>query len=226
MERTKEHQPAAIESIRSPDAASRYLAAYDALLQKWPIPWESIQIPTAYGSTHVIACGPVDAPPLILLHGLQATALVWRANVAGLSRHFRVYAVDVIGQGGKSVSSRRLYKRRHMTEWMSEVLDALGIKQAAFVGNSYGGFLAMTMALLIPERVKQVVMINPGGVFVSVLPFMMGIVWDQLLQSLRLRPKQPRPDFSQMLGRNVRLRGMTPSGLHWYRWWLSTERCR
>src|SRR5690606_27129965 len=105
------------------------------------------------GSTHVIASGPANAPPLVLLHGLQATALVWRPNVEGLSRQFRVYAIDIIGQGGRSASSQLLYKRQQMTNWMCELFDALGIEQAALVGNSYGGFLALTQALLAPERV-------------------------------------------------------------------------
>jgi len=100
-----------IEAIRTPEVAARYLAAYDALLRKWPVAFESVQIATSYGTTHVIASGPSDGPPLVLLHAFQATALAWRASVEGLSRRFRVYAVDVIGQGGKSASSRALMKR-------------------------------------------------------------------------------------------------------------------
>ena len=82
--------PAAIEAIRTPDIAARYMATYEALLRKWPVAYESLHIATRYGSTHVIASGALDAPPLVLLHAFQATALAWRANVEGLSRHFRV----------------------------------------------------------------------------------------------------------------------------------------
>src|SRR4029077_9755945 len=114
-------QSAAIEAIRTPEVAARYLATYDKLLSKWPVAFESLQIPTGYGSTHVIASGSPDAPPLVLLHAFQATALAWRANVEGLSRHFRVYALDVIGQGGKSASTRPLKKRRDFAAWLCEL---------------------------------------------------------------------------------------------------------
>jgi pimeloyl-ACP methyl ester carboxylesterase len=201
------NQALAIEAIRTPEVAVRYMASYDALLHKWPIPYESINIPTSFGLTHVITCGPADAPPLVLLHGLQATALIWRPNVADLSRHFRVYAVDVIGQGGKSMSSRRLRTGQNLADWMCEWFDALGIEQAAVVGNSYGGFIAMNQALLAPQRVKQIVLINPAGVFASILPYVMTLFWELIRDTLRWRGKQPKPDFAERLGRNVQLSG-------------------
>ncbi len=200
-------QPAAIEAIRTPEVAARYVAAYDKLLQKWPAPFESITVPTSFGSTHVIVSGPAGATPLVLLPGLQATALVWRPNIVSLSRQFRVYAIDIIGQGGRSTSSQLLYKRQQLADWMCELFDALGIEQAALVGNSYGGFLALNQALLAPERVKQVVLINPAGVFVSIMPFLLKLVWPLLVQVARFYAKQPKPTMSQMLGKNVHLTG-------------------
>jgi pimeloyl-ACP methyl ester carboxylesterase len=198
-------QQAAIEAIRDPDTATRYMAAYEALLRKWPVDCESLQITTRYGSTHVIASGPHDAPPLVLLHAMQATALVWRPNVEELSRHFRVFAVDIIGQGGKSASNRPLKTRRDFADWLCELFDVLGLDQAPLVGNSYGGFLALNQASLAPERVKRVVLINPAGVFTSFLPIFLRMMWGQLLEALHLRTKRPKPDIAMTLGRNVRL---------------------
>lgn len=199
-------QPATIEAIRTPELAARYLATYDALLSKWPVAFESLQLATSYGSTHVVASGPRDAPPLVLLHAFQATALAWRASVEGLSRRFRVYAVDVIGQGGKSASSRPLKKREDFAAWLCELFDGLGVRQAAIVGNSYGGFLALNQASLAPARVTRVVLINPGGTFVSFLPHMLRMLWFAALGALRLRAKNTQPDLAKMLGRNVRFR--------------------
>jgi pimeloyl-ACP methyl ester carboxylesterase len=201
-------QAAAIEAIRTPVIAARYMSAYDKLLQKWPVPFESTIIPTRFGATHVIVSGPAGAPPLVLLHGLQATALVWRPNVEMLSRYFRVYAFDVIGQGGRSSSSQRLHKRQQLVDWMCELFEAFGIKQADLVGNSYGGFVALNLASLAPERVKRVVLINPGGVFVSIIPFLLKMVWSLITATLRFCAKPPKPTMSQMLGRNVRLTGV------------------
>jgi pimeloyl-ACP methyl ester carboxylesterase len=199
-------QPAAIEAIRTPEVAARYLATYDALLSRWPVAFESLHLATSYGSTHVIASGPRAAPPLVLLHAFQATALAWRANVEGLSRRFRVYAVDVIGQGGKSASSRPLRKRQDFAAWLCELFDALGIERAAIVGNSYGGFLALNQASLAPARVTRVVLINPGGTFVSFLPHVLRMLWFQLLETLRVRARNTQPNLAKMLGRNVLFR--------------------
>src|SRR5580692_9524168 len=89
-------------AFKSDAARARYLAAYDAVLAEWPVAYEEIDVPTRLGSTHVVVSGPADAPPVLLLPSFAGTATVWRLNVAGLGHHFRTYAVDVIGQPGKS----------------------------------------------------------------------------------------------------------------------------
>lgn len=43
------------------------MAAYDAVLRDWPVAYEELDLPTRVGTTHVIACGPPDAPPLVML---------------------------------------------------------------------------------------------------------------------------------------------------------------
>ena len=184
----------------------RFLAAYDAALAQWPVAYEEIDIPTHVGSTHVIVSGPTEAPLLVLLPSFAGTALVWRLNVEGLSRRFRVCAVDVIGQPGKSLARRRLSDRRDYARWLDEVLDALGAKTAAIVGCSFGGFLALSQAILSPERVEKVVMIGPAGSFV-------GLSWRVVL-AMRTAPLRRRvrrwlgdrrpPDIARILPRPPR----------------------
>lgn len=197
----------AIEDFTNAEIAARYFAAYDALLDKWPIPYESINLTTPLGSTHIIVSGRPDAPPLVLLHGMRTTALVWRSNVEELSKNFRVYAIDVIGQNGRSVSSRRISKRHDYAHWLCAIFNALGIKQAALVGNSYGAFLALSQASLTPERVSGVVLINPAGVFVSVLPLSLQLAKSKVLEALRLRTRDRKKfDLASYMGKAVRLR--------------------
>ena len=197
------------EAFKDDATKARYMAAYDALLAKWPVPFEELFVPTGLGVTHVVVSGPQDAPPLVLLHAFLATATVWRPNVEGLSRHFRVYAVDIIGQVGKSVSNRPIKNRRTYANWMCELFDALGIARASLVGSSYGAFLALSQASLAPERVDRVVMINPGGVFASfilfVLRMMLFALILKLFESLHLRAKGPTLSVASVLGRNVQL---------------------
>ncbi len=146
---------------------ARYLAAYAAALKDWPVPFEELDIEAALGPTHLIVSGPVGAPPLILLHSLAGTGLVWRPNIAALSAAHRCYAIDIPGQGGKSAAPRRIESPDAYASWMTELMDALGVGRAAFVGCSFGAFLAARQALATPERVERVAMIGPPGVFAA-----------------------------------------------------------
>ncbi|MEO6920365.1 MAG: alpha/beta hydrolase [Collimonas sp.] len=143
------------------------MAAYDALLRDWPVPYEELSLATRLGPTYVVASGPADAPPLVLLPSFAGSATVWRLNVAELSLHYRIYAVDVIGQPGKSIASQRLRNRHEYADWLVDLLDALGVQRTAIAGCSFGGFLALNQASLTPDRVDRVVLINPVGTFAS-----------------------------------------------------------
>jgi hypothetical protein len=59
--------------FKTPEGKAAYLAAYETALKSWPIPYEDIEISSRFGITHAIACGPKDAPPLVLLHGYMVT---------------------------------------------------------------------------------------------------------------------------------------------------------
>jgi pimeloyl-ACP methyl ester carboxylesterase len=205
-----------VEAIKSEEVRANYLAAYDALLEKWPVSHEELVVTTRFGATHIVCSGSAHAPPVVLLHAFQATAMVWRFNVEALSRDFRVYAVDVIGQGGKSASSRPMKSRADFAGWMTDLFDALGIIRASLVGNSYGGFLALSQSSLTPERVNRVVMINPAGTFASFLPNVLRMTFGRLIQAMlvgaRLRVARPAPSVASMLGRNVVL---TPEQAAW-----------
>jgi pimeloyl-ACP methyl ester carboxylesterase len=156
-----------LPAFKSDEGKARYMAAYDAALADWPVPYQEIDLPTRLGPTHVIASGPPDAPPLLLLPSFAGAAVVWRLNAEGLSQHFRIYAVDVIGQPGKSQAIRRMRNRRDYTEWLIDLLDGLGVRRASIVGCSFGGFLALNQALMTPDRVERVVLISPAGTFAS-----------------------------------------------------------
>jgi len=165
-----ESAPVALPRFKTPAGRDRYLAAYDAVLKDWPVPFEELDVATRFGPTHVVASGDPDAPPLVLLPSLAGTATVWRPNVEALSRRFRAYAVDVIGQPGKSLATRRPRTRRDFADWCEDLLDGLGVRSASIVGCSFGGFLALSQAALTPERLDRVVLISPAGTFVDLSP--------------------------------------------------------
>ncbi len=138
------------------------MAAYDAVLAHWPVPYEERGVPTRLGPTHVLVSGKPGAQPLILLHGQDSSATSWIYNVGDLGRGFHVYAVDTIGDMGKSRPTRLPSSREDYANWLLDVLDQLGIQKPDLVGYSYGGFLAANFAIAYPERVGHVVLLAPG----------------------------------------------------------------
>lgn len=149
----------------SEGSRGRYLAAYDAALGAWPVAFQERDVETRLGPTHVVSSGREDGAPLILLPSFAGTASVWRANAKALGRRFRIHAIDVIGQPGRSVAIRKLEGRRDYADWLSDVMDGLGLARASIVGCSFGGYLALSQAALTPERVDRIVLIGPAGCF-------------------------------------------------------------
>lgn len=143
-----------------------YAAAYDAVLAQWPVPVEPLHLRSPYGTTRVHACGPPDGRPLVLLHGGGATSTVWFANVGELSRTHRVYAVDTIGDAGRSVNDGRpVATRDALMDWLDGIFDGLHLDSAALCGHSYGGWLALTYTLRSPRRVDRLALLDPTDCF-------------------------------------------------------------
>ncbi|MER5642714.1 alpha/beta fold hydrolase [Kitasatospora sp. NPDC002227] len=151
--------------------ASAFRTAYDAVLAEWPTPVETRELPTRFGRTHVNITGAPDGPPLVLLHGGNATAAVWYANVAGLGRTHRLYAVDRLQEAGLSTPGERPPRRvPELLDWLGEVLDGLGLGEAALLGHSYGGWLALGYAVHAPQRARRLVLLDPTQCFAGYRP--------------------------------------------------------
>jgi len=168
----------------TPQGRTEYLAAYEAMFSLWTVPYDAVDVKTGYGSTHINVSGPSDGHPLVLLHAAGLSSTVWFANIAALSAHHRVYAVDTIGDAGKSVADRLMEKRTDYAQWLREVFDGLNIERAYLLGHSYGGWLTLNMALANPDRLKAIVLLAPAA---SIYPM-------SLLTKLVLRiPLKMRP---------------------------------
>src|SRR5215472_5639413 len=146
--------------------STRFLAAYDTMIDRWPGPVDRLDLRSGYGTTRVIACGPPDGEPLVLLHGGGTSAAVWFANAADLGRTRRLYAVDRIGEAGRSVpGDRPVRTAADLLGWLDAVLGGLGVGRADLCGHSYGGWLALSYARHAPERVRKLVLLDPTQCF-------------------------------------------------------------
>lgn len=140
------------------------LARYREFLASWPGDAEQLRVPTGQGETFVIASGPRDAPPILLLHGSASNSASWMGDAALLTQRFRVYAVDMIGEPGLSAEARPPLATHVYADWLGEVMAGLGVARAALAGISLGGWLALEYATRRPETVSAVVLLCPGGV--------------------------------------------------------------
>jgi pimeloyl-ACP methyl ester carboxylesterase len=156
-------------AFKTREGEASYLAAYDAALKLWPVPYEERDIPTRFGTTHVLVSGPKDAPPLVLLHGYMATSTMWSANVADFCKDHRVYAVDVMGQPGKSFPDEPVRSAADYAVWLTATLEGLGLGPISLVGMSYGAWLALNFAMAAPDRVQRLVLLSPGGGFAPIV---------------------------------------------------------
>lgn len=139
---------------RSLKAEKHIIDTYNQLLALWDIDKQEIDLPTSYGTTHVILCGKENNPPLVLFHGVgDDSALMWLYNAKELGQHFKLYAVDTIGGPGKSRTGKNYNADFDDVIWIDEILNTFNLKKASFLGVSHGGYLVQLYTLLRPERV-------------------------------------------------------------------------
>ncbi|MFJ9608085.1 alpha/beta fold hydrolase [Kitasatospora sp. NPDC101176] len=106
-----------------------------------------------------LACrtsGPVDGPPLVLLHALGERASDWDVVLPALAPGHRVYAPDLRGHGDSGRTAG--YGLPEMRDDVLALLDALGLARVDLVGHSMGGVVAHLLAQHRPERVARLVL--------------------------------------------------------------------
>jgi pimeloyl-ACP methyl ester carboxylesterase len=150
---------------RSQAARDACFAYFDALAARsWPVASEERLVPTSFGSTFVRIAGPPAAQPLVLLHGAGATSLMWAPNVGALSAECRVFAVDQIGEYGRSVCTKPIASMADFLAWLDELFDGLQLNGGLdLLGLSYGGALAAQYALHRPDRLRKLVLLAPAN---------------------------------------------------------------
>jgi len=127
------------------------------------IPVASRTVATPWGDTHLLTAGPSDAPPLILLHGALASSAAVLHELQGLSAHFHVHAVDIVGQSAMSADRRLPVDDDTVGRWLAAVMDGVGLAAAHVVGVSWGGFVAQRLAAVAPARLLSLTLLVPAG---------------------------------------------------------------
>jgi pimeloyl-ACP methyl ester carboxylesterase len=102
-------------------------------------------------------------PAVVLLHGLGGSNYDWRLVFDPIAdAGFRVVAIEMLGAGYSEKPDEADWSLEANARRTGKVLDALGIAKAHFIGNSYGGALALGIAIEAPDRVDRLVVIDPA----------------------------------------------------------------
>lgn len=131
---------------------------------------EKIRVGGAAGgiNTHYHDVGPRDGRPVLMLHGSGPGVSAWanwRLNMDALAAAGnRVLAPDLVGFGYTDRPEGVYYSLQTWAQQVFDFMDAVGVPQAAIVGNSLGGRIALEMAGAQPDRITRMVLMGSPGV--------------------------------------------------------------
>jgi pimeloyl-ACP methyl ester carboxylesterase len=108
---------------------------------------------------HVAEAGPADAPTVLCLHGWPQHWYMWRRVIEALRGDHRVLAPDLRGFGWTEAPGHG-YDGETFAADQVALLDALGIQSAHVIGHDWGGWTAILLGILHPERMERIVMCN------------------------------------------------------------------
>ncbi len=120
------------------------------------------QIDTHFGPIHAHVAG--SGPAILLLHGYHPDNdwRVWEHNLRAMADlGFTIYALDLLGYG-ETGGDRADHPRQ--AQALLELMDAEGLQTATVGGVSWGGMIALELALQAPERVERLILVDAAGV--------------------------------------------------------------
>jgi len=101
-------------------------------------------------------------PPIVLLHGLGESAIIWAYNLESLSKKYTVYALDLPGHGN-SDNPKWKYSLNNFVEFLSSFLSTLNLQNPHLIGHSLGGMIALETAFKQPKQLGKLVLVDSAG---------------------------------------------------------------
>ncbi|HEY8709952.1 MAG TPA: alpha/beta fold hydrolase, partial [Burkholderiaceae bacterium] len=117
-----------------------------------------------FGRVRIVEAGAGKPEALFLMHGIGGHLEAYAKNVLALSAHYHVVAFDFVGHGLSDKPLDIDYLPATYARQLAELMDALGIARANISGESLGGWVAGTFAVMFPDRVKRLILNTTGGI--------------------------------------------------------------
>lgn len=129
-------------------------------------------------------------PPLILLHGWMGSGEDYREVIDRLKSRFNCIAIDLPGHGQTEVIGGDLgYDFVNTARGIIQLLDKLTIKQCSIAGYSFGGRLALYLALEFPDRFTKVMLESTSPGLATELDRQTRVIQDwQIIDRLETEP--------------------------------------
>ena len=145
-------------------------------------------------SLHVEQAGTGE--PLLLISGLGYSSWCWAELREQLATQFNVITFDNRGTG-QSDQPAGPYSMAMLADDAAQVLESCGVARAQVIGHSMGGYIALTLALRHPDRVRSLTLIgtSPGGPDTQAVPAETQSAWQAaaaLPPELYARTTMPR----------------------------------
>jgi len=195
----------------------QYYNAYNQVMELWPVDYTDLYIPVKQGTAHVIVAGDDNAQPLVLLHGMNASSAMWYPNIDKLSGNYRVFAIDLITEPGKSEPNTAIDNSETLMLWYERILDKLKLQQYSLIGASKGGWLAAKLAIRQPDKVEKLVLLSPAQTFIWTPPdkaLITNVIYEiaptrerleKLFGQMSTHPDQISPDFLDLFHQATKL---------------------
>ena len=114
-----------------------------------------------------------SGPPVVIVHGMVNSSKHWREVALKLAETHTVIVPDLIGHGD-SAAVRGDYSIGAHAAVIRDLLSAIGIESATFVGHSLGGGIAMQFFYQFPHKVERLALVSSGGLGQDVSPMLRG----------------------------------------------------
>lgn len=135
---------------------------YDYPVHSFTLESQQQELEMAY--LDIPAKGSANGQTLVLLHGKNFCATTWQTTIEALTQAgYRVIAPDQIGFCKSDKPKRYQYSFQQLAYNTQALLHSLNIEQYQVMGHSMGGMLATRMALMYPQNVQQLILVNPIG---------------------------------------------------------------
>jgi pimeloyl-ACP methyl ester carboxylesterase len=101
-----------------------------------------------------------DAKVIVLVHGFLSSTISFRQLLPGLTKEYKVIALDLPGFGQSEKSKSFIYKLSNLGQLIIDFLDKLNIQNAILIGHSMGGQICMHAAKKAPDRIDKLILLG------------------------------------------------------------------